>query len=422
MGKAHESNGGTLSQGISFLGKQSRDWKVTAARTSLHRLFYQMLLPYLSIYTLALGATGTQLGVVNSIGMAVAGLTAPFTGWLIDRIGNKRIYLVGIALLAFAWFTYGMAQDWTVIIIAMLAYWLGFRTTMHSCSVICGNSLASEDRATAMSCCETLAAGLLGMVGPLCGALLVTVFGGINVSGIRPLFFIALAGSAANFLLVLTQLSNLKWGKPGAAKPHLIRDFSTVFREGNNLKRFIGIAVVTYLPMGMVIPFAQPFANEVKGADQFVLGAMVTGFALIPLLLGIPLGRLADRIGRKKVLYITAPLFWASSFMLIWAPNPIFLIVAGALQGFYFINMVITGAMQFELVSPGHMGRWMGIIGFFRMLVTALTALLAGVMWDTIGPQYIFLAVVGLDCFIRIPLLIGMPETLNLKKKDSPPQ
>ena len=55
----------------------------------------------------------------------------------------------------------------------MLAYWVGLGTSMHSCSVICGSSLSNEDRATAMSVCESLAAGLLGMLGPMVGAFLV---------------------------------------------------------------------------------------------------------------------------------------------------------------------------------------------------------------------------------------------------------
>jgi MFS family permease len=167
----------------------------------------------------------------------------------------------------------------------------------------------------------------------------------------------------------------------------------------------------------MVIPFTQVFAREVKGADQFILGAMVTGFALTPFLLGIPLGRLADRIGRKKVLYLIAPLFWASNLILISAPSPLFLVVAGVLQGFLNMNLVVTGAMNFELVPPEQMGRWIGVSRCFRMLLAALTAYLAGVIWDNIGPQYLFLIIVGLDIIIRVPLLIGMPETLGLRIK-----
>ncbi|MBA7485563.1 hypothetical protein ES707_21111 [subsurface metagenome] len=192
------------------------------------------------------------------------------------------------------------------------------------------------------------------------------------------------------------------------------RDLSQVFKQGRNLKRWLVITSIGSMPWFMLLPFTYPFAHEVKGAEQYVLGAMVTGAALAPLVLGIPIGRLADKIGRKKVLYLTIPLVWASSLMLIWAPTPGFLIAAGVLQGFIYICAVIQGAMTFELVPPEQMGRWMGIVRFFRLLFAAGAVYLAGVIWDNIGPQYLFLAVIGLDLFIRIPLLIGMPETLGL--------
>ena len=145
---------------------------------------------------------------------------------------------------------------------------------------------------------------------------------------------------------------------------------------------------------------------------------MVTGFALTPLVLGIPMGRLADKIGRKKVLYLTIPLGWVSFLMLIWAPTPGFLVASGVLHGFYHVCAVTTGAMGYELVPPDQMGRWMGTVRFFRMLLAAGSAFLAGIIWDNIGPQYVFLAVIGLDLFIRIPLLIGMPETRWRVKMD----
>jgi MFS family permease len=374
-----------------------------------------MVLPYISIYTMALGASGTQLGIVNSIGMGASAILSPFTGWLIDRIGIKRIYLAGIGLLAVSFVTYGLAQSWPITIVAMVAYWIGFATSIHSCSVICANSLAKEDRVTSMSCCETLAGGLMGMAGPMLGALLVTRFGGINVSSIRPLFFISLVGTIATFVLASTQLSNRSWGGIAGGGFSLLRDLSQIFRQGRSLKRFLVIHSITFLPQGMIIPFTQVFAREVKGADQFILGAMVTGLALTPFLLGIPLGRLADRIGRKKVLYLIAPFFWASNLILIWAPSPVFLVTAGVLQGFIYINLVVTGAMNFELVPPEQMGRWVGISRFFRMLMAAITAFLAGAIWDNIGSQYLFLIVVGLDIVIRIPLLMGMPETLSVQ-------
>jgi len=408
----------TISKWFGFLKRQQRDWKVTVARTSLRTFTYRMVLPYQSIYTISLGATATQLGIINTVGMGIAGLLSPLTGWLIDRIGTKTIYLIGISLLVISYLAYGVAQNWTIIIVAMVAYWLGNTTSIHSCATVCANSLTNEDRVTGMSFCETLTAGLLGIIGPMVGASLVTAFGGVNTKGIRPLFFISLLISAGTFFLILTQLSNRRWKNQIKSESNLFKDLFQVLKQGKNLKRWLVITSIGWLPMGMILPFTQVFAHEFKGANQYILGAMVTGSAIIPLVLGIPLGRLADKIGRKKVLYLTAPFFWASNIILIWAPNSWFLVLAGTLQGFFYIYLTIISAMSVELVPPEHMGRWLGVMRFFRLLLAAGMAYLAGAIWDHLGPQYMFLISIGLDISIRIPLLIGMPETLRLRMKN----
>ncbi|MFC1943562.1 MFS transporter [Chloroflexota bacterium] len=404
---------GAIAKGLDFLRRQQRDWKVTVVRTNSAMFLYRLVFPYLSIYIMALGATATQLGIVNSVGMVVAGLVSPFTGTLIDRVGAKRIYLIAIFLLAMSYLTYGVAQSWAIIIIAMAAYWIGNSVSMQNCSVICANSLANKERATGMAICETAGMGALAMVAPILGALLVTTFGGINVSGMRPLFFICLAGTIATFLLILTQLSNRRWGTPAKTSPGFFKGLSQVFREGKNLKRWLVIFSVTSLPMGMVMPFRYVFANEIKGADQFVLGAMVTASGLMPMVLGIIWGRLADKMGRKKVMYLSMPFVWASNLLLIFAPNPAFLIVAGALEGFLMLSGLPSRAMSRELVPPEQMGRWLGISRFCSMLFSAGSVYLAGVIWDNIGPEYVFLTIIATDILIRIPLLIGMPETLG---------
>ena len=125
-----------LSKGIVFLQRQERDWKITVIRTSLDNLAYRIVFPYLSIYIIALGATVTQLGVVNSLGMIVAGIVGPLTGWFIDTTGPKKIYLIGIGLLAISYLTFGIAHSWLITIIAMGAYWLGFTVSILSLSLI----------------------------------------------------------------------------------------------------------------------------------------------------------------------------------------------------------------------------------------------------------------------------------------------
>jgi MFS family permease len=404
-----------FSEAAVFLKKQQRDWKITVVRTSLDRFAYQIVFPYLSIYIITLGATATQLGFVNSLGMIAAGIISPLTGWFIDRSGPKKIYLLGIGFLAISYLTYGIAQSWLITVLAMVAYWLGFSMSIHSCATICGNCLANEERATGMTICETVAAGLLGMAGPMLGAWLVTLFGGVNASGIRPLFFASALITAFTFVVIWTQLSAKQEKSRSKSRPHIFHDLYQVLKEGRHLNRWLIISAVNSVPLAMVFPFSQVFAHEIKGADPFILGAMVTGSALTSIVFAIPLGRLADRVGRKRILYLTMPLFWISNLMLVWAPAPAFLLIAGILQGFYYIGSPIAAAMERELVPPEQMGRWLGIVRFSRMLLNALIAVISGIVWDRIGPQYVFLGFIALDLVLRAPLLIRMPETLRLQ-------
>jgi MFS family permease len=319
--------------------------------------------------------------------------------------------------MAVCYLTYGLAQNWGVTMIAMIAYWLGFSTSIHSCATICGNCLVNRDRATGMMICETVTAGLLGMAGPIIGTWLVSQLGGINPKGIRPLFFSGLIITMGTFVVVLTQLSGRKWTNPNANRTSLFKGISQVFKSGKNLKRWIVISAVTQLPIGMVFPFSQVFAHQVKGANEFILGAMVTGSALSSIVFAIPLGRLADRVGRKKVLFVTIPLFLLSNLMLILAPAPAFLVLAGILQGFHYIGSPIAAAIERELVPAEHMGRWIGITRFFKMLFSGILALTAGIIWDKFGPQYIFITFISIELLIRLPLLISIPETLNRRFK-----
>jgi MFS family permease len=405
-----------ISRGIKFFSSQDPDWKVSAVRTNVTMFFYRLVLPYLAIYTMALGATGTQLGIVNSVGMGVAAISGFLGGGLIDRIGVKKIYLLGIVILAASYLIYGLAGSWPILIVAMVAYWLGNNTAMLGCSVICGNCLKSEDRATGMSICETFGIGLLSLAAPMLAAWIVTAFGGVNVQGIRPLFFVCLAGVTVTFFLILKRLSDRGWRNTKSGSSNFFQGFSQLFKKERNLKRMLIITSLTGMEMGMVTPYIQPYANQFKGADQFVLGAMVTASAVVPLVLGIPFGRLSDKMGRKKVIYLTSLPVVASYIMLIYAPNSFFVIASGALQGFFMITGIITTAMSRELVPPDQMGRWMGIIGLGRMGLAAIMTYACGLIWDHVGPQYVFWFII-VFYIIRLPLLIGMPETLASREK-----
>ena len=406
--------GGMIERVVGFIGRQKHNYRVAIVRSSASSFLLNLTAQYDSIYTVALGANSVELGTVSSIGNGIAALISTPVGWLVDRHGFKRFYLLGMGLLAGAALIYALAPNWQVIIAATILFSISMRLVGTGCSVICADSVKNKDRATAQNLCVTFAS-LLSLIAPLIAAPLITASGGLTVEGIRPLYYVRFVGYGLILLFMAAQLREPK--RLSAAGAGANRDFVGGFRqlfEGEApLGRWLVVSSLTWLPMAMTAPFLQLFAHQAKGADQYLLGIMITATILARLLFGIPLGRLADRIGRKKVIYLLTPLWYASNLLLVLSFNSTTLILAGALWTFYAISAGITGAMTLELVPVEQMGKWSGLIGLVRGLVTIPAPILGGLVWKSLGPVYVFLIPIGIDLLLRIPLLTTIPETLG---------
>ena len=117
-----------------------------------------------------------------------------------------------------------------------------------------------------MTLCETIAAGVLGIAAPMVGAVLIELFGGVNVGGIRPLLFVAFAVSAFTFVLVWVKLSDKKRSTGYKTKANLLMDAASLLKGNRTAQKWLVIGALNKLPQAMVIPFTQVFAQELKGA------------------------------------------------------------------------------------------------------------------------------------------------------------
>jgi MFS family permease len=370
---------------------------------------------YNAIYAVGLGANSVTLGTISSIGSGISALISTPVGWLVDRFGVKSFYLLAIGLLSAGALTYAIAPTWEYLILATILFTVSMRLTGTGCSVICADSVANKDRVTAQNVCVTLSS-IASLIAPLIAAHFITLSGGLNSVGIRPLYYVRAGGYALIFLLIATQLKEPRTQKDEEPyEPRFIDDFRDFLSDENHLKGWIILSALTSLPMAITTPFLQLYAHEIKGADQYVLGIMSTAMVLTRLVFGIPLGRLADRLGRKKIIYLTTPLWYASSLLLAFSLNSVTLIIAGALQTFYSISSGITSAMMLEVVPIHRMGKWNGVLGLFRGLVTIPAPVIGGLIWQGIGPIYVFLIPLVVDLCVRIPLLNKMPETLEME-------
>ena len=399
---------------IGFLRRQPRNFNIIVARSTFNEFLTGLTFPYDSIYVVALGASSVQLGLVNSVGNAASALIAVPAGWLVNRFGVKHYFTLGIGLLALATLIFAVAPTWGWIVGGMLLMSIATRLSGTACGVTCTASLRNRDRGTGMGLCSALSSGA-GLIAPLLAASLVTLFGGVNVSGLRPLYLLRFAGTIVMLGMVtwlLRELPNMR-GQSKVWRFSLKQDMSELFTGRMPLKRWIAISLLGWLPTVMVGPFMLLYAHEIKGADAYTLGLMGATTTAVGVFMGIPLGRLADRIGRKKVLYLLAPGNYVAWGLLVLAPGPLVLVIAAGLWGFSQLALMVTEAMSNELVPLPQIGRWKGLLAFSRGLIGIPAPLISGLLWDNIGPASIFLIPVAVDLCLRLPLLATIPETLN---------
>jgi MFS family permease len=140
---------------------------------------------------------------------------------------------------------------------------------------------------------------------------------------------------------------------------------------------------------------------------------MATATVVAQLVFGIPVGRLADKIGRKRIIYLLTPLWYASNLFLAFSPSSVVLVVSAALLAFYTISSGATNAMTLELFPLEQQGKWGGLLGFFTGLVTIPAPIIGGLIWEELGPMYVFVIPIVFDLIFRVPLLATVPETLG---------
>jgi MFS family permease len=81
-----------------------------------------------------------------------------------------------------------------------------------------------------------------------------------------------------------------------------------------------------------------------SGFTRDFLGIVNSLPALTGLLLGIPIGRLSDRIGRRKALFIGILLSGLSYLGQVMFKQPLLIVIMAALGGIFFMFIVVSGA------------------------------------------------------------------------------
>jgi len=159
-----------------------------------------------------------------------------------------------------------------------------------------------------------------------------------------------------------------------------------------------------YASSSVVFPIIARYAI-ILGASEGEAGIIAGGFALTTSLTMIPLGMLADRYGRFKVLVLGMLIFILTPFLYALAGNFTQLFLARLLHGLAMALFVpASNALAIDL-SPDKRGEALGWIATFTMLGYSVGPVMGGVVTSAYGYASTFyfsslIAVVGATSLI----------------------
>jgi MFS family permease len=411
----------TLTEIVNLYKSTSKDLKVIFFRSSIAN-FVVNINPYNSIYIIALGATGTQLGLLSSLGLGLTALSSIATGWISDRINRKSMFLIGALIGILVPLTYYAANNMLWLIPAFI--FTGFADGMISppWTALYANSIRNEHRGTIYGI-SNIFIFTPTLVAALIGGQIVNLFGGLTLEGIRPIYLAQLILLVVAWLSVYWRLSERPLTKleQKISVYNMIKDYKDVLRR-KGVKAWIGMKSLGSVSIGLAGPFWILFAAAVHGASAITISYMVTIRGIVNIIMSPLSGRLTDSIGRKKmIIYGRLVMYLATVIFLFLGQNELYLMIAWILMGINDSTNVAWQAEEAELVNHTQRARMTALsISAFNILAVP-ASILGGWLWDSVNKMAPFVIMVLIDGCIRMPIVYKyVPDSKSIEHELEP--
>ncbi|BDZ70514.1 MFS transporter [Methanobacterium petrolearium] len=147
--------------------------------------------------------------------------------------------------------------------------------------------------------------------------------------------------------------------------------------------------------MGTSINIALPAIGLDFGADAILLNWVTNGFLLAAAIFAVPLGRVADIHGMKKIFTYGIIIFTVASLFCALSPSTMVLIASRVLQGIGSAMIFVTGlAIITSVFHPRHRGKAIGINVAAVYVGLSLGPVIGGFMTQYLGWRSLFLLMI----------------------------
>jgi MFS family permease len=367
-----------------------------------------LVLPALVTSLMGFEADPYYLGIISGVSTAAASITTLFSGWLSDRLANRKpLILLGYAVAGTFVGLIGLATSWLGVLILHAGAWIGRGLTSAPRNAIIADSTPPAYYGHAFGFRQAM-----DTAGAIAGPLIVYFLSGKSLTTI---FYSTFIPGALAFFAILLLTKDIRSTPrstqqlvPFAALPREfylflitlfifgIGNFSRtllLLRVQNSLTPLVGTVMALSISTVLYI-----FRNITQAGASYYIGA------------------LSDRVDRKLLLALFGfALFGCMCLALLWpSAHMLFLLFIFLLSGVSAGSYTTLEKSVAADLLPEHMrGTGYGILLTVDSIGDLFSSIIVGFLWTAFSAEIAFLYAAVLS-FISAFILIAFPSR-NLK-------
>jgi len=356
-----------------------------------------------------LKAPFTAIGLVGGLSESADPIFRLFSGWLSDKIGKRKPLTVlgyGISTLAKP-FMY-LASNWGMVLVIRFSERIGKGMRTSPRDALIADSVSAEERGRSFGFHRALdtSGSVLGLT--IAAIIIYLLQGGELQLSLKTYQWLVVAGvvPAVLSVLVLVTLVHEKERSPSPIDSSGSRLSLNKPTTGFSPRFKLFLAILAVFTLGNSSDFFVILRAQNLGAPLIHIVLMLVLFNITYAVTSLPAGILSDRLGRRWVIAMGWSIYAlvylgfaaASSLWQVWV------LFAG--YGIYYgMEKGVARAFVADLVPVERRGTAYGLYHGIVSLTLLPASLLAGWLWQTIGPPAPFYLGAGLAFLAMLGLL-----------------
>jgi len=377
MERNHEAGrGGSRRARVANFLSLERNVTIASAAILLIGFGEELWTKFLPKYLEALGATAPIVGLFGTGQDFFDAVYQYPGGWLSDRYGRRRAFLIFIALASVGYVVYLFSPSWPVVFVGLALSLAWHSMASPAIFAVIGDSLPRERRAMGFTL-QSILKRVPIVIAPIIGGALIASRG--VLSGVHIGLIITLGLAALTALLVLGINIPVK-----RAEAINMRGVWQSFHTA--LKRLLISDLIIRTCEGMTGVFAILYVTNVLHFSVARYGTLIAIQMTTSILVYIPAGKIADRVGRKPFVIATFLSFALFPLAVVFATSFALLVVAFVIGGLREIGEPARKAMIVDFARDDLRARSVGLYYLIRSLSITPAAAIGGLLWK-ITPQ-----------------------------------